>query len=84
MNMVSEKTNEEHLTNLIRRTIQKLNLNVVDYTTVPDNSITPGRYIFYFKLKSNRFNCKIELLEQTLDREIRNSDSRLYKMVEFF
>lgn len=74
LNMVSEKTNEEHLSNSIRKIMQKLNLNLVDYTTMPDNSITPGRYVFYFELKSNKSNCKIELLEETLDREIRNSN----------
>ncbi|WP_204599939.1 GH3 family domain-containing protein [Clostridium pascui] len=74
LNMVSEKTNEEHLTNAIRNTVKQLNLNLVDYTTIPDNSITPGRYIFYFELKNNIYNYKAELLEETLDREIRNSN----------
>lgn len=51
LNMVSEKTNEEHLTDAIRGTMKKLNINLIDYTTEPDNSITPGRYIFYFEFK---------------------------------
>lgn len=74
LNMVSEKTNEEHLTNSIRSTTKKLNLNLVDYTTMPDNSITPGRYVFYFELKNNIPNYKVKLLEETLDDEIRNSN----------
>lgn len=74
LNMVSEKTNEEHLTNAIRNTVRQLNLNLADYTTMPDNSTTPGRYIFYFELKNNIYNYKVELLEKTLDREIRNSN----------
>jgi hypothetical protein len=74
LNMVSEKTNEEHLTNALRSTIRKLNLNLVDYTTLPDNSITPGRYVFYFEFKNNISNYKVELLEETLDSEIRNSN----------
>lgn len=74
LNMVSEKTNEEHLTNSIRGTIKKLNLSLVDYTTIPDNSITPGRYIFYFEFKDKVPGYKIKLLEQTLDQEIRNSN----------
>lgn len=74
LNMVSEKTNEEHLTNSITRTIKKLNLNLVDYTTIPDNSISPGRYIFYFEFKNNLSDKNIKLLEETLDSEIRNSN----------
>ncbi len=74
LNMVSEKTNEEHLTNSIKSTIKKLNLNLVDYTTMPDNSITPGRYAFYFEFKNSIYNYKIKLLEETLDKEIRSSN----------
>lgn len=74
LNMVSEKTNEEHLTNSIKSTIKKLNLNLVDYTTIPDNSITPGRYIFYFEFKNGIPEYQVKLLEKTLDQEIRNSN----------
>ncbi|GAA0725110.1 GH3 auxin-responsive promoter family protein [Clostridium malenominatum] len=74
LNMVSEKTNEEHLTSAIRSTVKKLNLNLVDYTTMPDNSISPGRYVFYFEFKSTIPNSKVELLEETLDSEIKNSN----------
>lgn len=74
LNMVSEKTNEEHLTNALKSTIKKLNLSFVDYTTIPDNSITPGRYIFYLEFKNNIPDYKIQLLEKTLDSEIRRSN----------
>ncbi|OBR94115.1 GH3 auxin-responsive promoter [Clostridium ragsdalei P11] len=74
LNMAAEKTNEEQLTNAIRNTMKKLNLNLVDYTTIPDNSITPGRYSFYFEFKNNIPNYKVKLLEETLDYEIRKSN----------
>jgi hypothetical protein len=74
LNMVSEKTNEEHLTNSVRRTIEKLNLVLADYTTMPDISITPGRYVFYFELKENISNYKLKILEKILDDEIRISN----------
>lgn len=74
LNMVSEKTNEEHLANSVRSTIRRLNLNLVDYTTMPDNSITPGRYTFYFEIKNNKSNYKLESLEKTLDSEIRKAN----------
>jgi hypothetical protein len=74
LNMVAEKTNEDHLTSAIRKTVKKLNLSLVDYTTKPDNSITPGRYIFYFEFKSMVSNSKKKILEEALDKEIRNSN----------
>ena len=49
LNMVSEKTNEEQLTTAIKNSMKKFNL--MDYTTIPDNSITPGRYVFYCEFK---------------------------------
>ena len=74
LNMVSEKTNEEHLANSIRSTINELNLNLVDYTTTPDNSVTPGRYVFYFEFKNNLSRQKVKIIEQTLDHQIRSSN----------
>ena len=74
LNMVAEKTNEEHLTDSIRQTMKKLNINLVDYTTEPDNSITPGRYIFYFEFKNKVTKNQINLLENTLDKELRKSN----------
>ncbi|MBD7910800.1 GH3 auxin-responsive promoter family protein [Clostridium cibarium] len=74
LNMVAEKTNEEHITNAIRNTVKKMNLSLVDYTTKPDNSITPGRYIFYFELKDIISDSKKRLLQEVLDKEIRASN----------
>lgn len=74
LNMAAEKTTEEHLTNAIRNTIKKLNLNLVDYTTMADNSITPGRYIVYFEFKNDNHNYNMKLLEGTLDNEIRKAN----------
>lgn len=73
LNMVSEKTTENHLTNAIRNSIYKLNIDIVDYTTIPDNSITPGRYVFYMELHRN-MSVKIEEFEETLDKELRISN----------
>lgn len=74
LNMVAEKTNEEQLTSAITNTVKKLKLNLVDYTTRADNSITPGRYIFYFEFKSSLSGHNIGVLEKTLDNELRKSN----------
>ncbi len=72
LNMVSEKTTEEHLTNAIKNTKCKLNLNLIDYTTVTDNLITPGRYKFYFEVKGKVTREEVKKMEVTLDKELRN------------
>lgn len=74
LNMVSEKTNEEHLTNAIRSCMNNFNLSLVDYTTKPDNSITPGRYVFYCEFKDKLFYEKVKSLEKQLDKELRKSN----------
>lgn len=72
LNMVSEKTTEDHLTNAIKNTKSKLNLNLIDYTTVTDNLITPGRYKFYFEVKGKVAMEEVRNMEITLDKELRN------------
>ena len=74
LNMVSEKTNEEQITSAIKSTMDKLNLNLVDYTTMPDNSITPGRYVFYCEFKEKLVKEKVWNLEEVLDEELRKSN----------
>lgn len=72
LNMVSEKTTEEHLTDAIRNTKNRLKLDLIDYTTVADNSITPGRYQFYFEVKGKFTKELVRSIEITLDEELRN------------
>ncbi len=72
LNMVSEKTTEEHLTTAISNTINKLKLNLIDYTAIADNSITPGRYKFYFEIKGKATKELTKNIEKTLDKELQD------------
>ncbi len=74
LNMVSEKTTEDHLREAISKTIKKLNLSLVDYTTLEDNSITPGRYIFYLEFNEEVSSNKIKFIEDTLDKELQKAN----------
>ncbi|WP_347564366.1 GH3 auxin-responsive promoter family protein [Clostridium sp. SM-530-WT-3G] len=67
LNMVSEKTTESHVKNALQKVAHTLNFNLIDYTTYADNSITPGRYIFYLEVQN--FNAKdgIYMVESKLD-----------------
>lgn len=68
LNMVSEKTTEEHLTNAILKTVEILNLNLIDYTTYPNNSISLGGYVFYLEIEGD---CKeFGIIETELDRQL--------------
>ncbi|GAA0079092.1 GH3 auxin-responsive promoter family protein [Clostridium sp. CTA-5] len=74
LNMVSEKTTEEHLKSAIDKTVSELNLKLVDYTTYPDKDNTPGRYIIYLELKNFNNECDIIEIEKKLDFELKNAN----------
>lgn len=74
LNMVSEKTTEQHLKYAIDKTVNKLNLKLVDYTTYPDNNTTPGRYIIYLELRDFNNEYNILEIEKKLDFELKNAN----------
>ena len=74
INMVSEKTTEEHLISSIDKTMKELKLSLIDYTTLADNTITPGRYVFYFELNKEISKDKIKEIERVLDLELQKAN----------
>lgn len=68
LNMVAEKTTEEHLTNAILKMVENLKINLIDYTTYPDNSISPGRYIIYLEISDESKDSS--LLEGEFDKQL--------------
>ncbi|SFD42067.1 GH3 auxin-responsive promoter family protein [Clostridium uliginosum] len=71
LNMVSEKTTEQHIKISIEATITEFNLNLVDYTTFADNDNTPGRYIIYLEFKNFNNKYNISQIEEKLDDELK-------------
>lgn len=74
LNMVSEKTTEDHLRESLSKTIKEFNLSLVDYTTLEDNRVTPGRYVFYLEFNEEIPKSKIKLIENTLDKELQKAN----------
>ena len=74
LNMVSEKTTEEHLRASLSETVKEFNLSLVDYTTLEDNRITPGRYVFYLEFNEKIPKNKIKFMENTLDKELQKAN----------
>ncbi|MDD6794735.1 MAG: GH3 auxin-responsive promoter family protein, partial [Clostridiaceae bacterium] len=74
LNMIAEKTTEDQLTAAMKNTVKDLKLKLIDYTTIPDNSITPGRYTFYFELKNSIDEKALIEIERTLDMELRKAN----------
>lgn len=74
LNMVSEKTTEDHLKSSINKTINNFNLSLIDYTTLEDNTITPGRYVFYFEFNEEVPKSKVRVLEKNLDLELQKAN----------
>lgn len=69
LNMVSEKTTEEQALNAVSNTFKTLGSSFADYTVIPDNSISPGRYVFYIETKKP-LNCSLNFLSTSMDREL--------------
>ena len=74
LNMVAEKTTESHVKNALQSVAHSLNFNLIDYTTFADNSVTPGRYLFYLEVQN--FNSKdgIYIVESKLDLALQKSN----------
>ncbi len=71
LNMVSEKTTEEHVTYSILETMKRINIKLIDYTTSPDISVSPGRYIFYLEIAKTPRRESVKEIEKALDKELR-------------
>lgn len=70
LNMVSEKTTEEHALNAVTNTFKTLGSSFEDYSVVPDNSISPGRYVFYIEAKDSLNNITAGSPSSILDKEL--------------
>jgi hypothetical protein len=70
LNMVSEKTTEEHVLSALTNTFRKLKSSISDYTVLPDNSISPGKYIFFIEPKTLVTAPNIREINSLLDKEL--------------
>ncbi|MCM0648112.1 GH3 auxin-responsive promoter family protein [Clostridium swellfunianum] len=70
LNMVSEKTTEEHVLNALSNIFKNLGASFSDYTVTPDNSISPGRYVFYIEAKDSLKNSNIKSISSLMDKEL--------------
>jgi hypothetical protein len=70
LNMVSEKTTEEHAMNAVSNTFRALGFSFSDYTVMPDNSISPGRYVFYIEVKDSLNNNIMKNISTLIDKEL--------------
>jgi hypothetical protein len=70
LNMVSEKTTEEHALNAVSNTFKTLGVSFADYTVIPDNSISPGRYVFYIEARDSLKNSNIKSISSLMDKEL--------------
>jgi hypothetical protein len=69
LNMVSEKTTEDHALHALRNTFNRLGSSFSDYTVIGDNSVSPGKYIFYVEAKDMPKNLS-KSLSTILDEEL--------------
>jgi hypothetical protein len=70
LNMVSEKTTEDHALHALMCTFKKLGCSFYDYTVFGDNSISPGKYIFFVEVKEISNSLLYKDLSSMLDEEL--------------
>lgn len=70
LNMVSEKTTESHVNTALMKIVKDFKMHLIDYTTYADNSVTPGRYVFYLEIENYNCNDGIQFMESKLDEEL--------------
>lgn len=70
LNMVSEKTTENHVNTALLKVINDFHMKLIDYTTYADNSVTPGRYIIYIEIENFNSTDGIDFFESKLDSEL--------------
>lgn len=70
LNMVSEKTTEEHVLSAVSNTFKTFGSSFSDYTVKPDNSVSPGRYVFYIEVKNSLKNSNLKSISNLMDKEL--------------
>ena len=70
LNMVSEKTTEEHALNAVSNTFKAIGSSFADYTVTADKSMSPGRYIFYIEAKDSLKSSKVKSISSLMDKEL--------------
>lgn len=70
MNIAAEKTTEQHVSGAMERTFKALGYTLVDYTSLADTSISPGRYVFFVELKGAGERFSIDEVGRTVEKEL--------------
>lgn len=74
LNMVSEKTTENHAFHALTCTFRKLGGSFSDYTVLGDNSVSPGRYIFFVEARDSCNPALYKDINSVLDEELRKAN----------
>jgi hypothetical protein len=70
LNIAAEKTTEQHVSGAMERTFKALGYSLVDYTSLADTSISPGRYVFFVELKGAGERFSIDEVGRAVEKEL--------------
>lgn len=74
LNMVAEKTTEAQLSEAVKNTMKAFNLDLIDYSSMADNSISPGCYKIFLEIKQPIGKGLTISLKERLDKELQNTN----------
>ena len=73
LNIAAEKTTEQHVSSAMERAFRDLGLTLVDYTSLSDTSVSPGRYVFFVELREgSRYGT--DTISNALEKELCNAN----------
>lgn len=70
LNIAAEKTTEQHVSQAMERAFKALGYTLVDYTSLADTSVSPGRYVFFAEVKDTGKRISQDAVSRVVEREL--------------
>lgn len=70
LNIAAEKTTEQHVSQAMERAFNTLGYTLVDYTSLADTSVSPGRYVFFAEVKEKEDSISIDAVSRVVEKEL--------------
>lgn len=70
LNIAAEKTTEQHVSEAMERAFKALGYTLMDYTSMADTSVSPGRYVFFAEIKEKDGRISPDEVSRAVEREL--------------
>lgn len=70
LNIAAEKTTEQHVSETMEKVFKALGCTPVDYTSLADTSVSPGRYVFFVEIKDGERRLSMDAISRVVEKEL--------------